>query len=519
MLARTLLLVAVLVVAAGAACGSSTDGVTPPAGAGDAGAEASGVADAGEDGAPASGDGATTTDAPAPDGAADAGATPGWNLVAIDTPLRTYVDYVEVPASGVWRPETHGWPLLAQWEKQQTATAVRFQPFTPGATLSAAQIARLLPIAAPAPRSISITDAPYSAKPSPADATAAIQAALDAAAAMATQASPVDVLVPPGTFDHSGVLTVGKDVRLRRAPADTGGILHATNAATSAVHLAGDRSGALFLVLNAEGAARDTTPEAGGIWIGAANAGQAFVHDTVVIGTVVQQPAAAHVFAIGEEGGLWAFNDAHAGYADSFHHTGGSRFCQVVGNRTQTAADRGDDLYAFVGYQADGDPVHHCACIANWGRDGHARGLSAVGAGFVTFQNNDIDRTQWAGVYLAQETSYATYGTFDVFVTGNTIAHANLNGSHDGLLAYADDPAGSHASATFGSLSSKVVRLTIHGNALSDTAAGVGNGFGVEIRASVDTGDISGNTLSRNKAPQLVVSGTNFTQSANTLVP
>ena len=100
-----------------------------------------------------------------------------------------------------------------------------------------------------------------------------------------------------------------------------------------------------------------------------------------------------------------------------------------------------------------------------------------------------------------------------------TIAHANLNGSHDGLLAYAGDPTGAHASATFGNLSSKVERLTIRGNTLNDTSAGVGNGFGVEIRASVDTGDISGNTLSRNKAPQLVVNGTAFTTSANTLVP
>ena len=132
------------------------------------------------------------------------------------------------------------------------------------------------------------------------------------------------------------------------------------------------------------------------------------MHDALVIGTEVAQSASAHFFALAEEGGLWAFNYAHDGYADTFHHTGGSRFCQVVGNRAQTSADRGDDFYAFVGYQADGDAVHHCSCIANWGRDGHARGLSAVGAGFIAFAHNDIDRTQWAGIYLAREKTRTT---------------------------------------------------------------------------------------------------------------
>jgi hypothetical protein len=191
----------------------------------------------------------------------------------------------------------------------------------------------------------------------------------------------------------------------------------------------------------------------------------------------------------------------------------------VVGNRAQTSADRGDDFYAFVGYQGDGDPVHHCSCVGNWGRDGHARGLSAVGAGFIAFAYNDIDRTQWAGIYLAREDSYTTYGTFDIFVLHNAIARANLGGSHDGLLAYGDDPEQSHASKSFGDLSNRVQRLTVRDNAFRDTAAGVGNGFGIEIRPSVDSGEISGNVLSGNQSPQLVLDGTNFTMSNNQLLP
>jgi hypothetical protein len=474
----------------------------------------------------ASADAATTVDSAidvsSPDAAnapGDGEPTPGWNLVAIDTPLRTYVDYVDVPSSGVWTPETNGWPMLAQWEKQTTRSAMRFQSFTPGDTLTPLQIIALLPAVAASSYTIDVTAAPYGAKVAPVDATSAIQAALDAAGTMATQAAPVDVLVPAGTFNHSGVLTVPHDVRLRGWPEGTGGNLHATDPSNSAVHLSGDRSGALFLVMTSPATTRATTPQSGGLWIGAVEAGGAITHDALVVGNEVATPAGAHVFAIGEEGGLWAFNYAHDGYADSFHHTGGSSDCQVIGNRTQTSSTRGDDLYAFVGYESDGDPVHHCACIANWGRDGNARGLSAVGAGFISFQSNDIARTNWAGVYLAQEDSYATFGTFDIRVIGNTIGQANLSGSHDGLLAYADSPGGSHASTTFGTLGHRLERLTIQGNAIHDTAAGVGNGFGIEIRSSADTGDVSGNTLTHNQAPQLVLDGTNFTQSGNTVVP
>ncbi|HEX3596341.1 MAG TPA: hypothetical protein VHU80_14625, partial [Polyangiaceae bacterium] len=298
----------------------------------------------------------------------------GWNLVAIDTPRRTYLDYVEVPASGTWKPETDHFPALATWENQTAYSALRFQPYKPGDALTPAQIMALLPVTRRASVSISITDKPYQAPPAPADATSAIQKALDDAAAMAKPASPVDVLVPTGTFAYSAALRIGADVRLRRFPEDTGGALHATNPANSAIHLAGDRSGALFLELNFGAKSRDTTARASGIWVGNDDSNGAFVHDTLVIGNEVAQSASAHVFAAGEDGGTWAFNYAHDGYADTFHHTGGSRYCQVVGNRAQTAAGRGDDLYAFVSYQGDGDVVHHCACIANWGRDGAARG-------------------------------------------------------------------------------------------------------------------------------------------------
>ncbi len=456
-----------------------------------------------------------------PDGGAKGGsggaslATPGWNLVAIDTPKRTYLDYVLVPSSGEWSPDTAGLPQLAQWEAVTAHAAVRFRRFTPGDVLTPEEIMALLPAARPSASSLSITDAPYSAAPSPADATTAIQKALDDAAAMAKPGAPVDVLVPSGIFNYSAVLKVGADVHLRRSPEDSGGVLHATNPAQEAVRLAADRSAALFLRLTYAATTRLTTAQSSGIWVGYDHLGVPFVHDTLVVGNEVDTPASAHVFGYAEEGGLWAFNDVHDGYADSYHHTAGSRYCQVVGNRSQTRADRGDDHYAFVSYQSDGDVVHHCTAIANFGRDGHARGLSVVGGGFILLDHNDIDRTNWAGIYLAQENSWHTYGAFDLLIRNNVVRHSNLAGSHDGLLAFSDAPTESHDATSLGAVSNQVRRVTVEGNTFSDTNPGTSNGHGIEIRGSVDTGTVTHNVLTGNAAPQIVVNGTNFTTSDN----
>ena len=71
-------------------------------------------------------------------------------------------------------------------------TAVRsVSPFAAGGVLSASQLTHLLPRAAPVPlgRRVIITYPPCNAKSSPADATAAIQCALDAAATHASVCS------------------------------------------------------------------------------------------------------------------------------------------------------------------------------------------------------------------------------------------------------------------------------------------------------------------------------------------
>jgi hypothetical protein len=436
---------------------------------------------------------------------------PAGYLVAIDTPTRTYLDYVHVSAPETFRPDRDGWPLLAQWNGKSAASAVRFVRFAPGQTPSVAQIQTLLPKTGPASERIDITAAPYGARASPADATAPIQAALDAARRLAGPSHPVDVVVPRGTYRYGAVLEIGPDVRLR----GDGGVLHATHPESAAVHLAGDRSGALFLTIESEPSSRGTTPDSSGIWVGPRSALGGAVHDTLVVGNEIIQPMGAHVFGMAEVGGTWAFNYAHDGFADGFHHTGGSSQCQVVANRASGSATRGDDLYAFVGYAGQGEPVHHCSCVGNWGRDGHARGLAAVGAGFIDFQDNDIERTQAAGIYVAHESSYKTFGAFDITVLRNRIASANLASSHDGLLAFADAPEAGAPSRTFGMIPNAIRRLIVKDNTFTDIAPGVAHGLGIEIRDGCEGGEVSGNTVTRSASPGIVVHGKGFAVGAN----
>ena len=54
-----------------------------------------------------------------------------WQVIAMDTPQRTYLDLVPVLDGRAWAPEQDGWPTLAQWENVTQHTAIRTLPFSP----------------------------------------------------------------------------------------------------------------------------------------------------------------------------------------------------------------------------------------------------------------------------------------------------------------------------------------------------------------------------------------------------
>jgi hypothetical protein len=236
---------------------------------------------------------------------------PPLQLVAIDTTVRTYLDVVPVTPGREYSPEVDGWPLLAQWEHATAHTEIRALPFAVDGKSrpSPEEIRALLPLTAFG-LNVSIADPPCSAQPVPSDATTAIQCALKAAGKMATAESPVNVVVPAGNWSFTEVLHVPANVRLVGRPY---ALLSALNPAQASVHLAGNKSGALFLTLTSPNAvSRLGSPAACGVWVGSdggphpGTGGEPGpVWDTLVLGNEVVHPAAAHFFGLAEHGGTW----------------------------------------------------------------------------------------------------------------------------------------------------------------------------------------------------------------------
>ncbi|MDE1173247.1 MAG: right-handed parallel beta-helix repeat-containing protein [Parvibaculaceae bacterium] len=113
--------------------------------------------------------------------------------------------------------------------------------------------------------------------------------------------------------------------------------------------------------------------------------------------------------------------------ADGIHMTHGSRYGLVSRN---IVSNTGDDLIAVVSYRSDNDakplPISSDILIANnvVGPNSWGRGISVAGGERITIENNLIkDNATAAGILIAQERAYHTYGASDITVTGNTVVN------------------------------------------------------------------------------------------------
>ncbi|KVG63362.1 nitrous oxide reductase family maturation protein NosD [Burkholderia pseudomultivorans] len=114
-------------------------------------------------------------------------------------------------------------------------------------------------------------------------------------------------------------------------------------------------------------------------------------------------------------------NHVEATLSDGIHTTLGSTDVLVQGN---TVKGTGDDLISVVSYQGDGRLSGNVLIDRNsvsgnyWGR-----GISVVGGRAVTISNNDVAGVQKAaGILVAQEDSWHTYGASDVRIENNVVS-------------------------------------------------------------------------------------------------
>ena len=151
--------------------------------------------------------------------------------------------------------------------------------------------------------------------------------------------------------------------------------------------------------------------------------------------------SSAAIFVHGVHGFVVAGNEVRRSLSDGIHVTGGARHGRVVGN---TVRESGDDMVAVVSYLVQGDektdPPERIAAELQQRRERElvqdvliadndvagqywGRGISVVGGERVTIARNRIDATTHAaGIYIAREQGWGSFGVRQVVVAGNHIS-------------------------------------------------------------------------------------------------
>ncbi|SFB53613.1 parallel beta-helix repeat (two copies) [Cohnella sp. OV330] len=137
------------------------------------------------------------------------------------------------------------------------------------------------------------------------------------------------------------------------------------------------------------------------------------------------------------EDGVIANNLIENTGADGIHVTDGSTRIRIEDNKV---SGTGDDAIAVVSYLKDEAVTHDVTIAGNdVGYDSKARGISVVGGEDVTIEDNSIQRTEMAGIYISVEKEWETADTKNVTVQKNTIEHTGMRESsdHPNILVYA----------------------------------------------------------------------------------
>jgi hypothetical protein len=229
------------------------------------------------------------------------------------------------------------------------------------------------------------------------------------------------LVIAPGRYvvGHSLAVTVPQAVI-----SGYGATLAATNPADQTIVMRGTGSTLVGVTLAGTGTTRLTTPESTKVEVTGA--------DVQVLGVTVQGGASAGIFVFGGSGIAIVGNTVRATLADGIHTTYGSTNVLVQNN---TVTGTGDDLIAVVSYLGDGRLssnvlIDHNSVSGNaWGR-----GITVVGGQGVTISNNTVDGVEKAaGILVAQEDSWKTYGSSNVVIAGNTVTNIQNSNVNNGL--------------------------------------------------------------------------------------
>ncbi len=202
--------------------------------------------------------------------------------------------------------------------------------------------------------------------------------------------------------------------------------------------------------------ARDTRPEATGLDVYQA---QDFVVSRVAIG-----PVAGAGMLVRESGGTTAkpavIRDCQVRntLADGIHVTARSHNIDIDSN---DISETGDDMIAVVSIRFHGDLCRFIRIANNLvAMQTNGRGISVVGGQNVTIDSNFIEMTYGAGIYVASEASYDTYGASNIAILNNTLTGVATNTA----LGHGAIHLSGRINTVVGDDSLKIKNVTITGN-------------------------------------------------------
>jgi parallel beta-helix repeat protein len=128
------------------------------------------------------------------------------------------------------------------------------------------------------------------------------------------------------------------------------------------------------------------------------------------------------------DGGIVRDNNVSQTLADAIHITDATEDILVTNN---TVRDAGDDLIAVVSYLVDPRRCKNITIVGNdVARQTNGRGISNVGGESVAIKNNTIAETNGAGILVAADGDYGTFGPLNTQVLDNVIDTTDLGDIH-----------------------------------------------------------------------------------------
>jgi hypothetical protein len=218
------------------------------------------------------------------------------------------------------------------------------------------------------------------------------------------------VELPAGTFLHSGVLVIrGIEV----SGMGTATVLEGTTPNNAAIILTGSGSKLSSMKLTFKATKRSGFDEASLLLVKEAQ-------NFKVSNLLLDGSDCAGIFVLSASYGVIEGNEVNNTLSDSIHITGASHDIVVKDNTTHYS---GDDGIAVVSYEKYPRKSEHISILHNTVLDNkYARGISAVGGNDIDITDNFVRCTQgYAGIYIASEPSFQTFGATNIKVRRNTV--------------------------------------------------------------------------------------------------